>query len=84
MTRWPEAPAELEHVWRHYFREMGGLAARILALFARALGLAEDYFEPAIDRHASALRALRYPALAVGFHRHGTRPLQNLSPPSLT
>ena len=37
--------------------------ARILSLFALALDLPSDFFATAIDRHASALRALDYPAL---------------------
>ena len=62
-TLWPDAPDGFARIWRSYFREMGALAARILALFARALALPADYFSSSIDRHASALRALRYPEL---------------------
>ncbi len=62
-TLWPREPERLEEVFRSYFREMGGLSARILSLFALALELPPDFFAYAIDRHASALRALDYPAL---------------------
>ena len=58
-----EEPAELEEVFRRYFSEMGELASRILSLFALALDLHPDFFARAIDHHASALRALDYPAL---------------------
>ncbi len=64
-TPWPDAvlPA-LRPAWSAYFTAMGDLAARLLSLMATALGLDEAYFAPLIDRHASAMRALRYPPLA--------------------
>lgn len=62
-TLWPAAPPELEPLFRRYFSEMGALASRILSLFALALELPPDFFAKTIDRHASALRALDYPAL---------------------
>ncbi|HJS72680.1 MAG TPA: 2-oxoglutarate and iron-dependent oxygenase domain-containing protein [Vicinamibacteria bacterium] len=62
-TLWPKAPRSLEPLFRSYFTEMGALASRILSLFAMALELPSDFFERAIDQHASALRALDYPAL---------------------
>jgi isopenicillin N synthase-like dioxygenase len=64
-TLWPEEPRELAAIFRRYFDEMGALAARLMSLFAVALELPRDFFAPAIDRHASALRALLYPALTV-------------------
>jgi isopenicillin N synthase-like dioxygenase len=63
-TLWPEEPTSLEPLFRHSFLEMGALASRILSLFALALELPPDFFAKSIDRHASALRALDYPALA--------------------
>jgi hypothetical protein len=42
---------------------MAGLAARILSYMALALGLLQRNFEPFVDRHTSAIRALRYPDL---------------------
>ena len=42
---------------------MEGLAARIMRVFAAALGLREDFFAPFLDAPVSALRALNYPAL---------------------
>ena len=62
-TLWPEEPTELEAVFRRYFRQMGRLAARVMALFATALELPADFFASKINRHASALRILNYPAL---------------------
>jgi isopenicillin N synthase-like dioxygenase len=62
-TLWPEEPERLEEVFRRYFSEMGELSSRILSLFALALERPSDFFAHTIDRHASALRALDYPAL---------------------
>ena len=63
-TIWPEAPAGFEEAWRDYYRAMEDLAARIMRVFALALGLPEDFFAPFIDAPVSALRALNYPALS--------------------
>jgi isopenicillin N synthase-like dioxygenase len=60
-TIWPDAPEGFETAWRAYYAAMEALAARVMRLFAAALGLAEDYFEPFIDAPVSALRALNYP-----------------------
>jgi isopenicillin N synthase-like dioxygenase len=62
-TLWPARPPELEGLWRRYFEEMGRLAARLMSVFATALDLPEDFFASKIDRHASALRILNYPAV---------------------
>ncbi len=62
-TLWPPEPERLEELFRRYFSEMGEFASRILSLFALALDLPSDFFAHTIDRHASALRALYYPAL---------------------
>jgi isopenicillin N synthase-like dioxygenase len=63
-TIWPEAPAGFRAAWRAYYSEMEALAARVMRVFAVALGLEEDFFAPFIDAPISALRALNYPALA--------------------
>ena len=63
-SRWPARPATLQDSWTQYFRTMSDLSARLLGVMAMALRLAPDHFEPLIDRHTSAMRALRYPALA--------------------
>ncbi|MDX2379741.1 MAG: 2-oxoglutarate and iron-dependent oxygenase domain-containing protein [Acidimicrobiia bacterium] len=62
-NRWPPELPELETAFDAYYRAMGGLAARILSFAASALGLPSDFFERFVDRHTSALRALRYPDL---------------------
>jgi len=58
---WPERPAELRAVWTEYYRAMEGLAARIMRMFALALGLPEDFFRDKTDRHISGIRANHYP-----------------------
>ena len=62
-NRWPPELPELESAFDAYYRTMAGLGARILSYVASALGLPGDYFEPFIDHHTSAIRALRYPDL---------------------
>jgi isopenicillin N synthase-like dioxygenase len=63
-TIWPDEPEGFAAAWRAYYSAMEDLAARIMRLFATALGLPERYFEPFIDAPISALRALNYPETA--------------------
>lgn len=58
---WPEHPAGLRPAWEAYYRAMAALAARLLSMMAVALEMPPDHFEPLIDRHTSAMRALDYP-----------------------
>lgn len=60
-TPWPEV-AGFREAWEAYYRRMEALAARVMALFAVALGREREAFAPAIDAPISALRALNYPA----------------------
>ena len=60
-TIWPDAPAGFRAAWTSYYAAMEDLARRIMRLFAAALKLPDDYFEPFIDAPVSALRALNYP-----------------------
>jgi len=64
-TIWPSAPAGFSEAWQAYYAAMEDLAARIMKLFAAALTLPENYFDPMIDHPVSALRALNYPAQTV-------------------
>lgn len=61
-NRWPVRPAGFEAAWKRYFVEMEALASRLLGLFAVALGLPEEHFEPSIDRHLGNLAANWYPS----------------------
>ena len=58
---WPEHPSGLRDSWTARYRAMSELAARLLSLMARSLGLPPGYFDSMIDRHTSAMRALDYP-----------------------
>ncbi len=60
---WPEAPAGFRAAWTAYYEALGGLASRLLAIFAAALDQPPDTFTRHFERHTSALRALNYPAL---------------------
>jgi isopenicillin N synthase-like dioxygenase len=62
-TPWPPALPEFRPAMEVYFTAMADLVARLMALFAVALDLPSDFFDPRIDRHTSALRVLNYPAL---------------------
>ena len=63
-NRWPSRLAAMEPSFRAYYEAMADLVSRVMAAMAAGLGLDADYFEPFIDRHTSALRALHYPDLA--------------------
>ncbi len=59
---WPsESLPALRPAWETYYRSMAHLAARLLQLMATGLGLQAEWFDPMIDRHTSAMRALDYP-----------------------
>lgn len=62
---WPAQPAALRELYEAYFRAMGSLAAELMAMFALALDLPEDFFADKIDRHISRLRVRNYPAPVV-------------------
>lgn len=64
-TLWPDAPANFKAAWQAYYGAMEGLAARIMEVFAVALGLDARFFDDKIDHPISALRALNYPAQSV-------------------
>lgn len=60
---WPDEPPLFRTAWETCFRAMSDVAADLLSAMALALDLPADYFEPMIDRHSSAMRALHYPPL---------------------
>ncbi|MCC7359438.1 MAG: isopenicillin N synthase family oxygenase [Anaerolineales bacterium] len=61
---WPREPAVLRPALEEYFRAMSALAAELLQVFATALTLPRDYFADKINRAASFLRVINYPAPA--------------------
>ncbi len=64
-TIWPDAPADFSAAWQGYYRAMEDLAARIMRVFATALGMPEQFFDAYVDAPISALRALNYPEQTV-------------------
>ena len=59
--RWPECDGFVK-AWADYYAEMEKLSLRLLALMSLALDQEEGWFATQMNHHASALRALRYPA----------------------
>jgi len=57
----PARPDGFAEVWEDYFRAMERLAGDLMALFAAALRLPDDYFQSRIDRHITGLSAQYYP-----------------------
>jgi isopenicillin N synthase-like dioxygenase len=58
---WPERPPGLRQLFEAYVEALGGLGERIRRLFALALDLPEDWFEPSFRGHSSTLRVINYP-----------------------
>ena len=48
--------------WQAFYAEMERLAAQIMAAFAKALDLKNDFFRPYLDTPFFALKALYFPA----------------------
>lgn len=60
-TAWPERPAALRETLLDYHAAASGLAAELRRLFAQALGLDAEWFEPFFAEHASSMRVIHYP-----------------------
>jgi isopenicillin N synthase-like dioxygenase len=58
---WPERPPELREAFEAYYATVSDLGARLRGLFARALGLPENWFDDAFRGHSSSMRAVNYP-----------------------
>lgn len=61
--RYPSKPRSFRSAWHEYYVAMETLSAQLLRLFARALGIQDNFFAKLSDRHACSLRALNYPSL---------------------
>jgi isopenicillin N synthase-like dioxygenase len=61
---WPATPPALRTAWTASYLALADLAARLLRTMADALELDHHWFDPMIDRHTSAMRALNYPPQA--------------------
>eukprot|EP01040_Poterioochromonas_malhamensis_P003988 gene3988-4267_t len=62
----PTNPAQFEAAWTEYYETMTVLAKHIAEAFAIALNLETNFFENYVTHHASALRAINYPAIPKG------------------
>lgn len=58
---WPVSPPGFRAAMEHYYRRANRLANDLMALFALALELPEDFFLDKLDKNMSALRIIRYP-----------------------
>ena len=58
--RWPGLDG-FRSSWERYYNAMSDLASRLMGHMATGLQLDENFFDPLIDRHTGALRALNYP-----------------------
>ena len=60
---WPDAPEDFRETFTALYAEFDRIGARILSHIAVWLGLAEDWFDPAIAGGNSILRLLHYPPI---------------------
>lgn len=58
---WPSRPAGLRPSLEAYYAALEHLADTLMAVFAVALGLSEDYFRPYVDHHITNLCVNYYP-----------------------
>lgn len=58
---WPEKPAGFQGTMETYYRRMNRLANDLMAIFAHALDLPENFFFDKLDKNISALRLICYP-----------------------
>jgi len=72
--RWPAALPGFREVALRYYDAMDDLAQRLLPLYARALGLPEDYFATRCDRPLTGLRLTHYPPAEYGTDEYGIAP----------
>jgi isopenicillin N synthase-like dioxygenase len=62
-NRWPEELPAMALAFERFYDALAQVAARLMGLMGRGLGLPDDGFATSIDRHTAALRALHYPDL---------------------
>ena len=58
---WPEKPDGFKVTMEAYYRRMNRLANDLMAVFAHALDLPENFFFDKLDKNISALRVICYP-----------------------
>jgi isopenicillin N synthase-like dioxygenase len=57
----PDQPPGFAKLIPEYYRQMEGLASRLLRIFAGALGLEPAFFDEYFDKHTSVMRVINYP-----------------------
>ncbi len=62
---WPARPEGFRETFEPLYAEFDRAGATVLSRIAMHLGLAPDWFDPAIDQGNSVLRLLHYPPVAV-------------------
>ena len=60
---WPAQPAHYQRIFTRFYTAMEALARTMMRIFALGLGLEEQHFDGAIDRHFSTVPANDYPPL---------------------
>ena len=60
-NRWPPNAPQFRAAMEGYFGEVSNLSNRLLSVFARGLGLADDFFRPFFRKPLTQLRLLHYP-----------------------
>ena len=73
-NRWPDDVPGFRDTVLRYFAAVEELAMRMLPLYARALDLRPDHFDPLCDRSYSSLRLTHYPPVAYGADEYGLAP----------
>lgn len=58
---WPTHPADMKHVWMDYRTACQDVADTLLSIFAMALAMPPDWFEPKADKPISTLIVHHYP-----------------------
>jgi isopenicillin N synthase-like dioxygenase len=61
-VQFPSKPAHVQEAWLAYYTSLEVLSLDMLRIFALALKMPENFFDPCVTRHRSALRFLNYPA----------------------
>ena len=64
-TLWPTQPIGLQEIWLAYYAAMCQLSRHLRSIFAKAIGLPDDFFEEQFVNHRSAVRVLNYPEQTV-------------------
>lgn len=58
---WPDRPAEFQAAAKRFYREMETLTELVLQIFARGLGLPDEFFRDKFDHHSATVRLINYP-----------------------